>query len=246
MNNKIEDVSFDKLFNQEKKTNKEHISEKEEIIETMKVYNNSEDIDNIDLNKEERLATNIAKEVAIPDIRKMDSIQRQIKEWHDTGEDIIIADKIFHLAATGALRKDIKKTLKINVRLWNEMLRDPNSIYSMAIREGEPLGADNVIDALQSIAIGYDYFEYKKGTRNGKDFHEVHKRHLPPNLNAITKYLSTKLPEIWGTNNELNINVNKNETLSVEKLKNADIKLLKRLMLLADGNEKEGEIIDVQ
>lgn len=262
MENKIKDLSFNKLFNENKKEFVEKLEGNvsfeniNKVEEEIRLESDELELKNKDFNKEvksdeileeERLTVNISKEIKIPNIRAKERIIKQIKLWYETGEDIVIADKIFHLAANGLLRKDIKKTLKINMNLWNEMVKSQHSIYYDAIIRGEILGVGEVVDAAKSIAVGYDYVEVKKGTRNGKPFHEVHKRHLAPNFNAIKYYLENKLGSEWGTKLDININNNTDNVLTIEDLQKLPKSVLQSLLeIKQEEKDKARNVVSVQ
>lgn len=264
MEDKIKDLSFDMLFNKHGDEIKEKLSKIEnpsftDVIEVeaeVRLSLDENELKDKDFNKEvkseevleeERLTINISKEVIIPNIRAKERIIKQIQLWFDTGEDIVIADKIFHLAASGLLRKDIKKTLKINMNLWNEMIKDPNSIYYDAILRGEVLGIGEMVDSVKNLGLGYDYVEVKKGTRNGKAFHEVHKRHKPAEFNAAKYYLENKLGSEWGSKLNINLNSNNEGILTQEEMQNMPKELLFTILqFIQDERDKTRNVVSVQ
>ena len=170
----------------------------------------------------------------------------QVKRWNETGEDRVIAAKIYHLACSGALRREIKDTLKFTSYIWGRMMNMPNSLYLKAVTAGEKRGIGVVEDALKSKALGYDYEETTKGIRNGKVVDMTQTKHMPADVKAISLYLGKKLPAEWGSKDGMVIN-NDNRKIVFEDM---PIELRKGLMEFMnkkedDKEKKTEEVIDV-
>jgi hypothetical protein len=182
-------------------------------------------------------------EYNIPTFITDESVSQVIKEWFETGEHVVIADKMFNLAAAGALRKQIKKALRVGNKVWKQMMNLEDPIFYNAIIDGEEIGTEAVVDSLKSLATGYDYIEYKKGVRNGKPFHEVHKRHKPAEFSAINKYLNNKGRKEWAEDNKGNVNLNVQNNINLKEL---PPEMLQMLLEADKDKNKERDVVSVQ
>jgi hypothetical protein len=162
----------------------------------------------------------------------------QVKRWSETGEDRVIAAKIYHLACSGALRREVQSTLKLTSYIWGRMMNMPDSLYLKAIAAGEKRGIGVVVDGLKNKALGYDYEETTKGIRNGKVVDMTQTKHMPADVKAISLYLGKKLPAEWGSKDGMVIN-NDNRKIVFEDM---PIELRKGLMEFMDKKENDKEI----
>jgi hypothetical protein len=115
-----------------------------------------------------------------------------------SGEDKVVAQKIYILAAKGTPYKDIRKTLKLTLGKWDNMMRkkcDEYPIYKEALDRGNKYAIEEVEDALRSSAMGYDYTEKTEGWDGDRHINKTTVKHVKPDVKAIQFFLTNKAPE---------------------------------------------------
>jgi hypothetical protein len=144
-----------------------------------------------------------------------------LQVMQDDGEDKVIAQKIYILAAKGYSRKDIRKKLKLKLSTWHTMMEKQRStypIYREALDRGEDYAIEDIEEAMKSSAIGYDYLEETIDLAKGVA--RVTRKHVKPDVKAGQFLLTNKRPQEYKykrTEIDHNINVKK-EIIDYENL----------------------------
>jgi len=178
----------------------------------------------------------------------------QVYEMIDSGEYRVLANKIYRIASTGALRKTIRKKLGISTNLWQDLINLPdnkfpqgNNLFKAALTKGEINGCYVVADALKETALGYEfveknvkYIEDEDGNITGKKNISVFHKYQPGNVKAQTHYLSKKLPDEWGIVDGTIIN-NDNRVLNITDIQNMPKNLREQLLKFIESQSKSIE-----
>lgn len=116
----------------------------------------------------------------------------------ESGEDKVVAQKIYILVAKGTPYKKIRKELTITLSLWDKMMRkntDQYPIYKQALDRGNKYAIEEVEDALRNSAMGYDYTETTTGMDGERYINKKTIKHVKPDVKAIQFFLINKAPE---------------------------------------------------
>lgn len=163
--------------------------------------------------------------------------------FEETGEDKVIAQRIFLLASKGLQRSKIRYALKMSTSTWHTLLHkyaDDFPIYKVALDRGEMYATEEVEHALKSRALGYYYEEVTDDEFKGR---KVTIKHVPADTKAIQFYLTNKKPDEYKFKRDdtMTVNVNQKSDIDYTKLP-PDV--LKQLMIAAGDTVEEVETVE--
>ena len=148
----------------------------------------------------------------------------------ESGEDKVVAQKIYILAAKGTPYKKIRKELNLTLNTWHKMMRkntDHYPIYKQALDRGNKYAIEEVEDALRSSAMGYDYEETTIGYDGERSINKTTVKHVKPDVKAIQFFLTNKAPEKYKLKQPEEITItHKKETIDAKKLSPDVLKII--------------------
>ena len=165
----------------------------------------------------------------------------ELYHMYESGEDKVVARKIFILASKGYSRKEIRTKLGIKLPKWRRMMNsEDHPIYKKMLTEGEDYAVEEIEEAIKKSAIGYDVEEREEtiDAITGQVIRtKTTTKHFKPDVKAGMFILTNKRPNEYKLrrNDDQNVNVNiKNETIDYTKLDSVTID-----KLLGAVNEEE-------
>lgn len=166
-------------------------------------------------------------EVKVPDKPGRKSDLFHMKE---SGEDKVVAQKIYILAAKGTPYKKIRKELALTLNIWDKMMRKESHIYPIykeALDRGNGYAIEEVEDALRCSAMGYDYTEKTEGWDGDRHINKTTVKHVKPDVKAIQFFLINKAPEKYKLKQPEEITItHKRELVDPRKLPPEMVKII--------------------
>lgn len=170
----------------------------------------------------------------------------------ESGEDKVVAQKIYILAAKGIAYKKIRKELDLTLNTWDNMMRkktDEYPIYKEALERGNLYAIEEVETALRSSAMGYDYKETTTGYDGDRIIDKTTTKHVKPDVKAIQFFLINKAPEKYKLKQPEEITItHKKETVDPRKLPPEMLKVImsaKTTEEIADAMKKIEPVVSV-
>lgn len=150
---------------------------------------------------------------------------------------------IFWLALAGMTEMEMSNVIGISdptFNLWKKNHPD----FLNALEAGRAEAVAMAAHSLFRAGIGYELDAVKIIPNRVKTYDPVtgrvikehtevlkvpYKKHLPPNVTALTKFLAAKYPEVWGDRSEVHHTGTVNHAIDASKLSKKQLKLLKKL-----------------
>lgn len=148
----------------------------------------------------------------------------------ESGEDRVVAQKIYILAAKGTPYKKIRKELNLTLNSWDNMMRkqaDIYTIYKAALDRGNSYAIEEVEDSLRNIAMGYDYTETTTGMDGDRYINKQTIKHVKADVKAIQFFLINKAPEKYKLKQPEEITItHKKDTIDPKKIPLGILKII--------------------
>lgn len=149
----------------------------------------------------------------------------------ESGEDQVVAQKIYILAAKGTPYKKIRKELNLTLNLWDKMMRKDAhlyTIYKAALDRGNAYAIEEVEDALRHVAMGYEFEEKTTGFDGDRQINKTTIKHFKPDVKAIQFFLINKAPDKYKLKQPEDITItHRKEIIDPKKI---PVEMLKAIM----------------